>query len=126
MRERKRTLGSSLSVENPAPTPAPASKGVTSETGGEPTTARAQLNYRSALKRAIALQLTRNPGASDLQICRDLDAEGAVELPHRWRKPDGGRLFFDAYMDLTRRHKVEISISKVRADMRRSGLLPHR
>lgn len=39
------------------------------------------LNYRSELKRAVALLLTKDPNVSDLNICRGLDADGAVELP---------------------------------------------
>jgi hypothetical protein len=87
---------------------------------------RGSLNYRSPVKRAILVELTQKPSANDLEICRGLDADGAVELPARWQAKQGGRLFFDAYMDPVRRRKIEITISKVRADMRQKGLLPSR
>lgn len=81
-----------------------------------------RLNYSSKLKRAIALQLTNAPDASDLQICRGLDADGAVELPRSWKTGEN-RLFERAYKDPNYRRKVEIMISKVRTDMRNIGLL---
>jgi hypothetical protein len=82
------------------------------------------LRYRSKVKRAILGQLILNPRATDLQICRGVDVNGTIELPATWR---GGkdRLFQTAYMD-HRKHKVEIAISKVRADMRALKLLPPR
>ena len=84
------------------------------------------LTYRSQLKRAILVQLTQNPRATDLDICRGLDADGAVELPGNWKKVDKDSGFAHAYMDSNRRHKLEIEISKVRSDLRKRTLLPPR
>jgi chromosome segregation ATPase len=87
----------------------------------EPTIASkaAKLNYRSELKRVISLQFARNPKASDLEICRALDADGAVELPASWTSGEN-RLFERAYKDPQKRRKLENTISRVRRDMRNS------
>jgi hypothetical protein len=85
-----------------------------------------RLNYRSGIKRVVLVELTKNPDASDREICRALDAEGSVELPKGWRSKPEDRLFFDAYSDSSRRHKVEVAISKVRRDMSKQGLLPNK
>ena len=82
--------------------------------------------YRSAVKRAILIQLTQNPRATDSEICRGLDADGSVELPEGWRVRPQDRLFFDAYSDAGRKHNVETAISKVRQDLRKKGLLGSR
>jgi hypothetical protein len=79
----------------------------------------AKLNYRSELKRVISLQFARNPKASDLEICRALDADGAVELPASWTSGEN-RLFERAYKDPQKRRKLENTISRVRRDMRKS------
>jgi hypothetical protein len=84
------------------------------------------LKYRSEVKRAILIQLAQNPRATDLEICRGLDADGSLELPQRWRGNSTDRGFFDAYSDASRRHNVEAAISKVRRDLREQGLLPKR
>lgn len=84
--------------------------------------ARSRLNYRSELKRVVALQFARNPKASALEICRALDSDGAVELPENWRTGEN-RLFELAYKDPRKKRKVEIMISKVRNEMRKNGLL---
>jgi hypothetical protein len=84
------------------------------------------LKYRSEVKRAILIQLTQNPGANNLEICRALDGDGAVDLPKTWKRTDEDRLFADAYMDPSRRHKIEIAISRIRADLRKRELLPGR
>jgi hypothetical protein len=84
---------------------------------------RAALNYRSEIKRAILVELTRQPRATDAEICRGLDADGAAELPKDWKNKPGDRGFFDAYSDPRTRHKVEVAISKVRRDLRKLGLL---
>lgn len=80
-------------------------------------------SYRSEIKRAILAQLALNPKATDVEICRGLDADGSVELPPSWKSKLSDRGFFDAYSDAVRRHKVEVTISKVRKDLRRHGLL---
>jgi hypothetical protein len=82
------------------------------------------LKYRSEVKRAVLIQLTQSPRATDLEICRALDGDGAVDLPKTWKSAPGDRLFVDAYRDPSRRHGIEIAISKVRADLRKRGLLP--
>lgn len=42
-------------------------------------------SYRSEIKRAILTQLALKPKATDVEICRGLDADGSVELPSRWK-----------------------------------------
>jgi hypothetical protein len=83
---------------------------------------RPKLNYRSDLKRAIAVQLIRNSKASDLEICRGLDAEGAIEVPEDW-SVGKNRMFEAVYKNPKLRPRVESVISKVRADLRRQGLI---
>jgi hypothetical protein len=87
---------------------------------------RPYLKYRSLMRRAILTQLTINPDASDADICRALDSDGGVELPTRWKREPGDRLFFDAYSNARTRTKIETMISKVRLDMRKVGLLSPR
>ena len=82
--------------------------------------------YRSEIKRAIFLQLWQEPEASDLAICRAFDATGNVELPGAWQPSSGEREFERAYKNDGIRPKIEKTISKVRVDMRKSGLLPDR
>ena len=84
---------------------------------------RGSLNYRSGLKRAIAVELTKNQKANDLEICRALDDTGAVELPDRLKSNRHERSFETAYKDKRQRHRLELTISKVRTDMRGKGLL---
>jgi hypothetical protein len=74
------------------------------------------------MKRSIALLLSIGPDASDLQICRHFDDNGVVELFESWRSGDN-RSFELAYKDPKHRPKIEKTISKVRAAMRRKGLL---
>lgn len=90
--------------------------------GSNRTTATPSLNYRSPTKRAVLIQLTKNPGASDVNICRELDADG-VDLPASWRNSPMERSFCSAYMNLNTRHQIEVCIGKVRADMRKVGAL---
>ena len=89
----------------------------------EPKSSAPLSSYRSELKRAILMQITRNPSATDLEVCRGLDADGAVELPSRWKDRASDRLFTDAYSRRDTRRKVETAISKIRADLRNKGLL---
>jgi hypothetical protein len=91
--------------------------------GRKPKDHSGALKYRSGIRRAIALELTRNPHASDLEICRGLDADGGIELPNSWKRKPDDRLFTEAYNDSGRRNKIESGISKVRAGMREKGLL---
>lgn len=80
-----------------------------------------KLGYRSTLKRAIALIFINNPKASDLEVCRGLDADGAVELPKTW-SIERNRRFDIAYKNSVVRRRIEIAISKVRTDLRGRGL----
>ena len=82
--------------------------------------------YRSELKRGILIQLTRNPRATDNEICSGLDADGSAELPASWRVNRGDRSFTTAYLDARLRRRIEIAISKIRADLRKQGLLDPR
>jgi hypothetical protein len=82
--------------------------------------------YRSAIKRAILIQLTQKPDATDLEICRGLDADGGFELPVTWKNRPTNRLFADAYSDARQRNKIQATISKVRRDLRKPGLLSSR
>jgi|HubBroStandDraft_4_1064222.scaffolds.fasta_scaffold06723_7 hypothetical protein len=81
------------------------------------------LKYRSGIKSAILLALTKNPRATDAEVCRLLDADGGEELPIGWRKRREDRSFFDAYTEASTRRKIEIAISKIRRDLRDRGLL---
>jgi len=79
--------------------------------------------YRSGIKRAILIELTKNPGASDLEVCRGLDADGSIDLPKTWQAEKKDRSFVAAYSNRLSRRRVEIVISKVRTDLRKRGLL---
>jgi hypothetical protein len=82
--------------------------------------------YRSEVKKAILIQLTQNPSASAVEICRAFDASGEVELPENWRSAPADRLFCHAYHDPKRKPRIEKEISKVRVDLHKSGLLTKR
>jgi hypothetical protein len=69
------------------------------------------------------LVLTKNPRATDAEVCRLLDADGGEKLPIGWRKRREDRSFFDAYTEPTTKRKIEIAISKIRRDLRDRGLL---
>ena len=79
--------------------------------------------YRSEVKRQIVIQLARNPKATDLDICRGLDADGSVEIPAGWQAKPGDRLYADAYMNPSGRTKIQVMISKIRKDLRNGALL---
>ncbi len=80
------------------------------------------LNYRSALKRAIALKITKAHNSTDREICNWLDEEGAADLPAGWTKSHD-RSFLSVYLDPEQKHRIESTITKVRRDMRRKELL---
>ena len=84
------------------------------------------IKYQSGLKRAILVELTKEPNATDLGVCRALDAEGSVELPKSWRRAPEDRQFRKAYMDKFIKRKIEKAISKVRGDLRKQGLMAER
>lgn len=81
------------------------------------------LKYRSGIKRAILVALTKNPTATDVEVCRLLDADGAEDLPAGWKTRKEDRSFFDAYANPRTKRKVEIAISKIRRDLRDRGFL---
>ena len=80
-------------------------------------------SYRSAIKRAILIQLTIKPSASDLEVCRGMDADGSIDLPTAWQAEKRDRSFVAAYSNPLSRRRVEVAISKVRTDLRKRGLL---
>jgi hypothetical protein len=73
--------------------------------------------YRSELKRAIATALTKNPTATDLQVCRSIDNDGSAELA------GADRTLEAALRNKPSRPRLESTISKVRRDLREDGLL---
>jgi hypothetical protein len=81
------------------------------------------LKYRSGIKRAILGALTKNPTATDAEVCRSLDADGGENLPLGWKIRKEDRSFFAAYATLPTKRKIEIAISKIRRDLRDRGLL---
>lgn len=93
------------------------------ESPTKPSMRQGSLNYRSREKRAIFAELTKNPNATDLEVCRALDEDG-FELPDSL-KSGGNRLFDIAYKG-NGKHRLEIIISKVRTDMREKGLMTPR
>jgi hypothetical protein len=78
--------------------------------------------YRSPLKRGIQLALIRNPHGTDLELCAWLDEDAPVDLPKNLNS-NGSRSFVDAYKRKASKNLLASAISKVRRDMRRSGLL---
>lgn len=85
-------------------------------------TVKSPLNYRSHLKRAIMAQLIREPQSSDLQICRNIDADGGIDLPTKW-SVGKNRLCVIAYRNSDVRPLIHTEISKVRADLIRHGII---
>lgn len=81
-----------------------------------------QLIYKSVLKRGIMAVLLRKPKASDMDICHDLDLDGAP-LPGAWKAGEI-RFFESAYRDQHLRPRIQAAISKVRADLRRNRVIP--
>jgi len=81
-----------------------------------------QVAYRSVLKRAIKALLIGDSKLKDLDICRDLDADGAVELPKEWIIHEN-RSFVLAYMNPHLKPRIHTAISKVRFDLRRTGVI---
>jgi hypothetical protein len=64
-------------------------------------------HYRSEIKDAILTALTREPSATDEEICEYLDDKGLAEIPASWQKGKN-RLFAKAYKDPELRHKIEV------------------
>jgi hypothetical protein len=113
-------------VQHKAPTLSDADRKPVAPANRGATSGALLSKYRSELKRAVLIQLTQNPRATDNEICRGLDADGSVELPSSWRANRGDRSFTKAYLDAGLRRRIEITISKVRADLRERGLLDPR
>jgi hypothetical protein len=80
------------------------------------------LKYSSATKRAILVALTKAPGSSDLEVWRSIDADGSAELPKSWATVRNDRSFALAYKSAAR-PRMEKMTTKVRADMRRNGMM---
>lgn len=77
--------------------------------------------YTSPLKRAIMALLISKPDRSDLDICHELDIDGAP-LPDAWRMGDIS-FFESAYRDSRLRPRIQTMISKIRADLRRKRII---
>jgi hypothetical protein len=86
------------------------------ETRNEPWQA-----YTTPLKRAIMALLISKPNRSHLDICHELDIDGAP-LPDTWRVGDI-RYFESAYRDSRLRPRIQTMISKIRADLCRKGII---
>jgi hypothetical protein len=63
------------------------------------------------------LRLTQEPETNGLELCRWIDEEGAADLPDQWKTKPNDRSFESAYMSTAHRSKIQVVISKVRADM---------
>lgn len=110
------------SENKPKEEPRPSTK-VPERTQPSRPTKPLMLKYRSGIKRAILGALTKNPTATDVEVCRLLDADGAEDLPAGWKTRKEDRSFFVAYASPRTKRKVEIAISKIRRDLRDRGLL---
>jgi hypothetical protein len=77
--------------------------------------------YRSEWKRATKALLLENSKMSVLQICRRLD-DDAIKLPRKWTVGEN-RSFEDAYLNATLRQRIHTAISKMRAELRKAGVI---
>jgi hypothetical protein len=84
--------------------------------------ARQPLHYRSPIKRAVLLRLNQCPKATDSELLAWMDEEDCTESP-AWLNKKADRSFLSAYKDPNTKHRLESTISKVRTDMRKQGLL---
>ena len=80
--------------------------------------------YRSVIKSAILSYLVQNPDATAAAVCHGLDEDGGVELPKSWKVKPDDRSYFSSYSHPSRRGRIEKTISGIRRDMRKAGLLP--
>jgi len=76
------------------------------------------LAYRSELKRAVSLVLVILPRATDLDICRRLDGDGSIDLPSALTNAGRDQPFVSAYRDPQRRHRLQVTFSRVRKNVR--------
>lgn len=121
IRSRQSAPAHSLPPSSPGIPLQPESKVAAASANASP---KRRFNYRSEVKRAIQLELTRKPDATDLEVCRAFDIVGFPDLPKNWQPKPGDREFEAAYMGDRTRPLVEKAISKVRVEMRSAGLLP--
>jgi hypothetical protein len=77
--------------------------------------------YRSEWKRATKVLLIEDSKMQVLQICRRLD-DDAIKLPKKWAV-GANRSFEDAYRDATLRQRIHSAVSKMRADLRKAGII---
>jgi hypothetical protein len=77
--------------------------------------------YRSEWKRATKALLIEDSSMPVLAICRRLD-DDAVRLPRKWNVGEN-RSFEDAYRDATLRQRIHTAISKMRAKLRKAGVI---
>jgi hypothetical protein len=83
------------------------------------------LKYHSPTKRAILVALVRGPKSTDLEVWEAIDADGSADLPKSWATPRNDRSFVRAYKESKGvvRSKMHKLTTKVRADMKRNGLM---
>lgn len=77
--------------------------------------------YRSEWKRATEVLLIKDSKMTVLEICRRLD-DDAIKLPTKWTLGEN-RSFEDAYRDVTFRQRIHTAISKMRAELRKAGVI---
>jgi hypothetical protein len=77
--------------------------------------------YRSEWKRATKALLIDDSKMPVLEICRRLD-DDAIKLPRKWTVGEN-RSFEDAYRDATLRQRIHTAISKMRAELRKAGVI---
>ena len=77
--------------------------------------------YRSEWKRGTKALLIEDSKMPVLEICRRLD-DDAIKLPKKWTVGEN-RSFEDAYRDATLRQRIHTAISKMRAELRKAGVI---
>jgi hypothetical protein len=77
--------------------------------------------YRSEWKRATKVLLIKDSTMAALEICRTLD-DDAIKLPRKWTVGES-RSFEDAYRDKGLRQRIDTAISKMRAELRKAGVI---
>jgi hypothetical protein len=77
--------------------------------------------YRSEWKRATKALLIKDSKMPGLEICRRLD-DDAIGLPRKWTVGKN-RSFEDAYRDAILRQRIHTAISKMRAELRKAGVI---
>jgi hypothetical protein len=77
--------------------------------------------YRSEWKRAAKGLLIDDPQISVLRICRELD-NNTTKMPKKWVVGEN-RSFERAYKDPNLTQRINTAISKIRADLRKAGVI---